>query len=474
MPQSSVAAGQRWVSKKLQTSKNYVSSPEYQLVSRRRRSLSQALPQGVLDRRCSADLQNLTLSDEAGQRPYCEDVADRNIGGRRTPRDNVHKLQARGTRHLRPSRIARESPYKPPGSSGEGLSTQLDSRAHSPDNTEPCLIIHNEPESPSFQDVLPSLRLERSRSVVVRRSAVFGLITTKEERRRSLTHKPNIFDLRNSPLIGIFSDPTQPPARSRTISDASEKSSIKRSRLNQPLPLTPVEAAVCSARPTRELCDELRHLGNSALGRVHLTATTGHQKTEDTTLYERWAPAVTHETITQDIHEVREEHIHKCIHSYNVYHRIQPMVDYEILPPRHFVPVEGGYEEVAAEDLPAGTPDAQWIMEEVASKLSQQVDRAVPGENPKIGAEPSACDPRSASATYLERTSKVHRRAKTILSLKGPSMPPYVSGAKVVAAANVDTTPLDGDTITVSHMDSIAVVRQGYAIKGDAEGLYPS
>ncbi|KAK3721019.1 hypothetical protein LTR37_003309 [Vermiconidia calcicola] len=472
--QPNVAAGQRYVSKKLQTSKDYVSSPEYQLVSRRRRSLSQALPQGVLERRCSADLQNLTLSDEAGQRPYCEDVADRNISGRRTPRDNVRKLQARDIRHLRPSRIARESPYRPPGSNGEEIPTQLHSRAHSPGHRLSCLDVNNAPESPSFQDVPAALQLKLGGTVVVKRSAVFGLITTKEERRRSLTHKPNIFDLRNSSLIGIFANPTQPPARARTASDVSKQSSIKRSRLEQPLPPTPVEAAAYSVRPTRELCDELRHLGNSALGRVHLTGTSGHQKTEDTTFYERWAPTVTHDTITQDIHEIREEHIHKEIYRYDVYHRIQPVVDYEILPPRHFVPVEGGYEEVAAEDLPAGTPNSQWIMEEVASQLSQQVDQTVPREEPTLDVKPRSCYSPPASDTYFERTSKIHRPTRTILDFEGPGMHPYVSGAEVRAAADTDTTPLDGGTTTTLDMACIAVVGQGHATRGDPGRLYAS
>lgn len=63
--------------------------------------------------------------------------------------------------------------------------------------------------------------------------------------------------------------------------------------------------------------------------------------------------AVVHETVHRDIHHVREERITRDIHNYDVYHRMLPIVDVEVLPPRHFLPVEGGgLVEISASEVP--------------------------------------------------------------------------------------------------------------------------
>ncbi|KAI9681058.1 MAG: hypothetical protein M1822_007132 [Bathelium mastoideum] len=59
---------------------------------------------------------------------------------------------------------------------------------------------------------------------------------------------------------------------------------------------------------------------------------------EDTTVDTRWAPAVTHQIIHKDIHHIREERITREIHTHDHFHRILPVIDVEVLPPRHFVP----------------------------------------------------------------------------------------------------------------------------------------
>jgi hypothetical protein len=97
------------------------------------------------------------------------------------------------------------------------------------------------------------------------------------------------------------------------------------------------------------------------------------KRNEDTTVYERWAPAFTHETITHNLHEVREEYIHKEIHEYHINHRIQPVIEYEILPPRHFVLGDEGFREIDQKDIPPGTPNVDWYAAEVASNLESMV-----------------------------------------------------------------------------------------------------
>ncbi|KAI0845944.1 hypothetical protein F5Y00DRAFT_272608 [Daldinia vernicosa] len=75
--------------------------------------------------------------------------------------------------------------------------------------------------------------------------------------------------------------------------------------------------------------------------------------TDETVTY---APAVTHETIRPQAHEILEEQIYRDIHNHDVYHRIQPVYEVEILPARHFVPgPDGGLVEVPQGSIPECT-----------------------------------------------------------------------------------------------------------------------
>lgn len=51
----------------------------------------------------------------------------------------------------------------------------------------------------------------------------------------------------------------------------------------------------------------------------------------------RWAPAVTREHIRPHQHHIRQERIYRDIHNHDVYHRIQPVVQTQILPAKHMV-----------------------------------------------------------------------------------------------------------------------------------------
>lgn len=84
--------------------------------------------------------------------------------------------------------------------------------------------------------------------------------------------------------------------------------------------------------------------------------------TEDTTIHTKYAPAVTDETVHVNTHEVVQEAITRHIHTHDVYHRILPVKDVEVLRPRHFVPnpgSSGGYSEIPARDAPGGIEGSQ-------------------------------------------------------------------------------------------------------------------
>jgi hypothetical protein len=70
----------------------------------------------------------------------------------------------------------------------------------------------------------------------------------------------------------------------------------------------------------------------------------------DTDVNVRWAPAVTHETVRPQIRNVREEQVTRAIHNHDVFHRILPIKQVEVLPARHFrrSPSTGDLKEIPA------------------------------------------------------------------------------------------------------------------------------
>ncbi|KAI4168083.1 MAG: hypothetical protein LQ343_006682 [Gyalolechia ehrenbergii] len=102
--------------------------------------------------------------------------------------------------------------------------------------------------------------------------------------------------------------------------------------------------------------------------------------TYDTQVVEKVASAVVHERVHQDVHHIREEVITKEIHEHDVYHRILPIIDVEVLPPRHFLPVEGGgLVEISGKEVPGRGNN--WVIAETASKIPSD-QRAPKGSRP--------------------------------------------------------------------------------------------
>jgi len=101
------------------------------------------------------------------------------------------------------------------------------------------------------------------------------------------------------------------------------------------------------------------------------------QKEEDTvSLHEYHAPAVTHEIIKKQRDEVIQKVITRETHDYHIYHRILPIIDIEVLPARHFVPIQDGYVEIAEEELPGRTRDkVNWAIAEMVSKRTPAESR---------------------------------------------------------------------------------------------------
>jgi len=84
--------------------------------------------------------------------------------------------------------------------------------------------------------------------------------------------------------------------------------------------------------------------------------------TVDTDRDTTWAPAVTHEVIKPHEHEVIQQRLYREIHNYTYYHRLQPVLQTEVLPPRHFIPNPDGEGliEISADELPSRTGKNRW------------------------------------------------------------------------------------------------------------------
>lgn len=195
------------------------------------------------------------------------------------------------------------------------------------------------------------------------------VVRTTSAESHSLTRKPVYNNLRKSQDA---TRPMTPENRKTSIDDGNRR--VKRSSLDKPLPAAPSDEFMSGLGKGSADQGLGHHTGEflvkDAKEPVSLKGIVDLSNTEDTTLHETWAPAVTHETVVQNVHHVREERITREIHNHHVFHRILPIVDIEVLPARHFVPIEGGYAEIHEDEVPGRTgQNAQWLIAETVSKL---------------------------------------------------------------------------------------------------------
>ncbi|RYP93548.1 hypothetical protein DL770_000290 [Monosporascus sp. CRB-9-2] len=151
------------------------------------------------------------------------------------------------------------------------------------------------------------------------------------------------------------STPRNPNPPSQSNPEMRDASTVTADRSNT----SPATADNQNADPTRAQNkwdqDESNNLAEDLENKLNLG------NTEDVDADISYNPAVTHETIRPEVHEIKEEEIYREVHDYDVYHRIQPVYDVEILPPKHFVPgPDGALSEVSEQDLPCTGPPQRW------------------------------------------------------------------------------------------------------------------
>lgn len=353
--------------------------PEYQHARANREKLDEIVPQELQHSKVSCDLHYLTMSAQAGGRPYCEDVADRNISSSVV----LHKAATMqyGTCPSQPNVIGRSGRKagKPP-CSYPWRTAATENRSFEYDRIPTTHVQQN--RTPHTHPSAVNANGRRSKSAHVHTEPS----TTIAQRRHSLPHKPNIFDLRSATEAEGCQSTVASPRGHRAGSETSRRSSLTSARLNAPLPSLPLPIPGPEQRSKQVLEYQQRPvLRRNFLEGAELEATDSQSdhvaRATDTTVYERWAPAVTHERVVRNVHEIREEHIHKDVHNYHVRHLIQPIVDYRILPPRHFISDENGFREIDENDIPLEAPHADWYATEVVSQLDALKINEVPWDS---------------------------------------------------------------------------------------------
>ncbi|KAH0176058.1 hypothetical protein KCU86_g16135, partial [Aureobasidium melanogenum] len=158
----------------------------------------------------------------------------------------------------------------------------------------------------------------------------------------------------------------------RRSSVASTKQRSRHS-MDKPLPAPPKQTALSDDPAFGQfLPKDHNYIVRDAPAAPLLEGVVNLENTVDTDVTETWAPAVTHETVQPQVHHIREEVITREIHNHDVYHRILPIIDIEVLPARHFVPTGNGDElmEISEDEIPGRTGyNQQWFIGEMLSKL---------------------------------------------------------------------------------------------------------
>jgi hypothetical protein len=230
---------------------------------------------------------------------------------------------------------------------------------------------------------------------------------SETDRRHLLSHKPNVSNLRS---LSIERDHTESTSADMGFFKRShdKERKLKSSNGEKPLPAVPngaisqrshaperpprpeeVDSPVHGAATEKEEAPRPHDSGvHSELGRERgylirdaehapdLTGIVDLTSTEDTDVAVTYAPAVTHETRYVETHEVVQQQITREIHNHHVYHRVLPVLDFEVLPPRHFIPVEGGGLTEITEDQIPGGPMSQDVQQVIANAISTLMPKA--------------------------------------------------------------------------------------------------
>lgn len=227
-----------------------------------------------------------------------------------------------------------------------------------------------------------------------------------QSRRHSLSHQADVLNLRSSPM-GFFKKSHDKERRLKSSHGDKEKplpTVSNGDKSHRRIASESSQGRDAAARPQSDVVDNTSGMAvnekakasqlpdagvHSDLGRergylvkdaehpVDLTGIVDLTSTEDTDVSVTYAPEVTHETRHIKTHEIVQEEITREIHNHHVYHRTLPVLDFEVLPARHYVPFAGGgLTEVPEHEIPGGAAIGQSVQQIIANALSSAMPKA--------------------------------------------------------------------------------------------------
>ncbi len=128
---------------------------------------------------------------------------------------------------------------------------------------------------------------------------------------------------------------------------------VKKTGLDKPLPNAPSTASTRDAYGADRIIDA----GTTA----------------DTSVHETIAPAVVHETIRTDVHEIEHQVTTRDIHQDHIYHRVLPIHDVEVLPPVHYVADGQSVRQVSEDQIPGRAHNG--VQQQIANVFKQAIPR---------------------------------------------------------------------------------------------------
>ncbi|KAF2869793.1 hypothetical protein BDV95DRAFT_608618 [Massariosphaeria phaeospora] len=163
------------------------------------------------------------------------------------------------------------------------------------------------------------------------------------------------------------------------------------------------------------------HLASQLRGLVNLEDTVDVDRTV------RWAPAVTHEVVKPVVRHVEQKHIYRTVHHYDVYHRMQPVYDTEILPARHFIrdPHTNDLVEVSEEVIKEQIPECTGINQAWALGLKDKPTSAASDSHIRLTAPEVVTDKTYPTGKGYDRRETTILHPPTLEDMskyKGPVM----------------------------------------------------
>ncbi|KAJ4991294.1 hypothetical protein SVAN01_03192 [Stagonosporopsis vannaccii] len=172
-----------------------------------------------------------------------------------------------------------------------------------------------------------------------------------------------------------------------------------------------------------------------------------------------WAPAVTHEVVKPHRHEIVQHKVYREIHNYEYFHRIQPVMMTEVLPPRHWIPNPDGEGliEITADELPARTGDNRWW------SICEHSNRRAPQTTlPKYRTEPEIIE----AGTFI--TKEGFERKETII-IHPPTLADLTGYGGPVQAMHFDHKTGESWMGELTTMDKLEQLQQELDRAPDAQ-----